>query len=170
MKYKTLTFGAKIALSTGMLVAVLARRWRGSLMHTIGTLSQAFDVTAGTTARKVKLAGEIDAAKSDMAVGNARSGHVCVCQGVRSARRSQSTVSTEQRGLAAGPDRDPASIGYPTRRGRSCHTWRRLGDLCFRAYAEMERLADGGDPDGAARLVEKTMAQYLALGRGLHKS
>src|SRR5580704_1370258 len=66
MKLKNLTIGAKMALGTGMLVTVLAvMAWFA--LHTIGTFNETFDATAGITARKIQLAGEMNTAESDMA-------------------------------------------------------------------------------------------------------
>jgi CHASE3 domain sensor protein len=68
MKRDTLTFGAKINCTFAALAAVLALTvWFG--FYTMGTLSDSLDSVAGKTARKVELAGVLNAAEADMAVG-----------------------------------------------------------------------------------------------------
>jgi len=68
MKKDKLTFGAKINCTFAALAAVLALSvWSG--FHAVGSLSDSLDSASGKTLRKVELAGILNTAESDMAVG-----------------------------------------------------------------------------------------------------
>src|SRR5260370_3487281 len=69
MKRDKLTFGTKINCTFAALAAVLALSvWYG--FHTAGSLSDSLENATRKTTRKVELAGTLDTAKSNMAVGN----------------------------------------------------------------------------------------------------
>src|ERR1035437_2584684 len=68
MKNQTLTFGAKIALTTGALAVVMTLLAAYGL-HAIGTMDDAFSETASGTTRRLELAGILDAAEANMPVG-----------------------------------------------------------------------------------------------------
>ena len=67
MKRDGLTLGTKIYCTFAALTAVLAlTAWFG--FHTESTLSNALNLATGKTQRKIELAGDLDTAKSDMAI------------------------------------------------------------------------------------------------------
>src|SRR5665647_1825043 len=68
MKSNTLAFGTKINCTFAALAAMLGLAiWFG--LHTTGSLADSLEKTAGITARKIELAGILNTAESDMAVG-----------------------------------------------------------------------------------------------------
>jgi hypothetical protein len=68
MKRDSLTFGAKINCTFAALAAVLALTvWSG--FYTMSTLRALLENATGKTTRKIELAGALNAAESDMAVG-----------------------------------------------------------------------------------------------------
>jgi methyl-accepting chemotaxis protein len=168
MKLKNLTIGAKMALGTGMLVTVVAvMAWFA--LHTIGTFNETFDATAGITARKIQLAGEMNTAESDMAAAQrgvvlftyAKSPeHVAASKAL-----FQQSSSVMQQALA---EIRPLLI---TQRGREVVSQMEAAmAIWLPAYAEVERLADSGDPAGAVRLLnEKIYAQYVGLGQNCNE-
>ena len=67
MKQDGLTLGTKIYCTFAALSAVLAlTAWFG--FHTQSKLSDALTMATGKTQRKIELAGDLDTAKSDMAI------------------------------------------------------------------------------------------------------
>src|SRR5690242_19862988 len=68
MKKRNLTFGTKLGISTGLLGAFLALL-AGVSIHSLSTMDEILRRTIDVNARKVKLSGQLNAAESDMAVG-----------------------------------------------------------------------------------------------------
>jgi methyl-accepting chemotaxis protein/methyl-accepting chemotaxis protein-1 (serine sensor receptor) len=163
MGYKSLTIGAKTALGTGLLVTLLAvMAWFS--WYTLATLHHSFEVTAGTTVRKIRLAGEMNTAEANMAAG--QRGMVLFTYAKKPDRAAAAKAlfhkNSEEFDRAITEIR-PLLL---TQRGREvvAQMQSRLS-VWLPAYTELERLAEAGDPDGAARVLsEKTTVQYIALG------
>jgi methyl-accepting chemotaxis protein/methyl-accepting chemotaxis protein-1 (serine sensor receptor) len=161
-KNKTLTIGAKTAIGTGMLVTVLVVMAWFSL-HTIGTLHDSFEVMASVTSQKIRLAGEMDAAEAGMAAG--QRGLVMF------------TYAKEPEKMAAAKalfQRSSADFRRALNEIRPLLVTQRSNEVVSQmeerlaiwlpAYAEIERLADSGDPAGAARVLsQKTTAMFMGL-------
>ncbi len=163
MKRSTLTFGAKINCTFAALAAVLALTvWFG--FHTNGSLSDSLDTATGKTLRKIELAGQLNAAESDMAVG--QRGAVLFAyakdptQG--NVARQLFRESSERFRKALG-EVDPLLI---TEEGKqiTSRMEMRFG-LWLPAFSEVERLLDTGDVEAAAKLLtDKIKPYYVGLG------
>src|SRR5689334_11821345 len=68
MKDRTLTFGLKLGISTGILVLVIAFQAFVGLRE-LASMESTLHRTADVNARKIELAGDLNAAESDMAAG-----------------------------------------------------------------------------------------------------
>jgi methyl-accepting chemotaxis protein/methyl-accepting chemotaxis protein-1 (serine sensor receptor) len=168
MKKDKLTFGAKINCTFAALAAVLAVTvWFG--FHSIGTLQELLENATGKTTRRIELAGVMDAAESDMAVGQRG---VVLFTFVKNASEANAqkalfreSSSTFRKALA---EITPLLI---TDEARQLASHMEAGfALWLSAYPELERLADAGDSDGAAKLLtEKLKPQYVALGEDCAK-
>jgi methyl-accepting chemotaxis protein/methyl-accepting chemotaxis protein-1 (serine sensor receptor) len=163
MRLTSLTIGAKIALGTGALTLALASTcWLG--LWTIGALGGAFDNTVNSTARKIELAGVINKADSDMAAGQ---------RGVVLGAYAKNAVFVAAAGQlfresAAKLNQALADIQplLTTEEGRQAAA-RIESELAqwFPSYAELERQADAGDPDGAAKTLWTTTLLYQTVGK-----
>jgi methyl-accepting chemotaxis protein/methyl-accepting chemotaxis protein-1 (serine sensor receptor) len=161
---KTFTIGAKTTFVTSTLATVLAvMAWFA--LHTIGTLSEAFELTTDVTARKMRLAGDMNTAQSSMAA--AQRGVLAYTAGklpdqvAASKALFQRSSSDLQKALN---EMRPLLV---TQRGREILAHIEAGlAIWLPAYSELERLADAGDLNGAAHvLADKTGAQYHALDK-----
>jgi methyl-accepting chemotaxis protein/methyl-accepting chemotaxis protein-1 (serine sensor receptor) len=164
MNHKTLTIGAKTALGTGLLVAMLSiMAW--SSLHTIDTFSESLDVVAGKTVRKIELAGLMNWAQAEMAAG--QRGLVLFTYAKSPDRVSAAKASFERSSSELRKALTEIRPLLVTQRGREVVSQIESGlAIWLTAYTELERLADRGDPDGAARaLSEKATAPYVALSQ-----
>jgi methyl-accepting chemotaxis protein/methyl-accepting chemotaxis protein-1 (serine sensor receptor) len=163
MKIKTLTIGAKLTVGTGMLVTVLAvMAWFA--LHTFGTINEAFDVMADKTTRQIELAGVMNTAESDMAAG--QRGLILFTYS-KSPERVAAAKTLFQKSSSvfrqALTEIRPLLVTDRARQVAS-HAESAL-TIWLSAYAELEHMADTGDPDGATRVLsEKAYAQFVALG------
>jgi hypothetical protein len=162
MKKTTLAFGTKINCSFAALAAVLALTvWFG--FHTAGSLSDSLENATGKTLQKIELAGSLDTAVSDMAT----SGRGVIMfayakdsnQGAGSKELFRKSSESFRKALA---EIGPLLV---TEEGKRLVAHLESGFAQWvPAYAEMEQLADAGNPDGAVKvLVEKIKPQYLTL-------
>ncbi len=162
MKREKLTFGAKINWTFAALAAVLALTvWFG--FHIAGSLSDSLENATRKTTRRIELAGALNTAKSDMAVGQLAVVAVHLRQGCPKALlRSSSSAGPLESFRKALADFKPL---IATEEGRQLvsHLEGTLA-LWLPAYSEMEQLADAGKPDEAARVLkDKVKPQWLAL-------
>jgi len=163
MSKRTLTLGAKLTLSFGGLTAiVILLAWSGS--HTVDVGKALFDQTATATAHKLVLAGQMNAAQSDMAAGSwgvLTFTYARDPERVAIAKRLFSgSLQTFRQALA---EIRPLLVTEDARRRtpRMEAALNRWQD----AYAQMERLVDAGNPDGAAKLsVDQIYPIYISLG------
>jgi methyl-accepting chemotaxis protein len=164
MRRRTLTFGMKIATATATLAATLVlTAWYG--LHTIGVLNQDFAEATGTTARKLELAGTLKASESDMAVGERGLLMFTYAKDATEAAASeklfQASATRLQQTLA---EIQPLLV---TAEGKQVATHIATAlDLWLPAYAEMSRILQSGDIDGATKLLaERIKPQYLSVGQ-----
>ncbi len=164
MRERTLTFGAKLGVSTGILVAVIVLLAAVGL-HELSTSETVLRQTAGVGARKLALAGVLNTAQSDMAVGQwgvvlftyaKNPGGVAAAESLfqESSARFQRAL-TEMRQLPA------------TDRGRQLLAdMETQGNAWTSGFADVRRIVESGDPETAARfLTEKVAPRYVALGK-----
>src|SRR6478672_289253 len=66
MRKRTLTFGAKLGISAGILgIVIVLLAWVG--LHELSAMSDTLHLTIDVNARKANLAGALNTAESDMA-------------------------------------------------------------------------------------------------------
>jgi methyl-accepting chemotaxis protein len=168
MKRDTLTFGAKITCTFAALAAVMAITVWFSF-HTAGSLSDSLETATGKTLRKIELAGILNAAEANMAVGHR--GAVMFAY----AKDSGQTTAARQlfRESSESFRKALAEVGplLVTEEGKQLVAHMEAGFAQWnQAYAEMEQLVDAGNPDGAIKvLAEKIRPHYLALGGDCRK-
>jgi len=163
MRFGNLTFGTRILLSFAVLAAVLglaaAFGWRA-----VGSLQVALQSATSTVARKIQLAGALNAAVSDMAAG--QRGLILFTYAKDPARaaeakdlfrRGQDHWQKAVAGLRALPlsEDDTQSVADMD---SVLGAW-------ASAYTELDRLAGAGEADGATKLLgERITPLYHALG------
>jgi methyl-accepting chemotaxis protein len=168
MQRDALTFGAKINCTFAALAAVLAIAvWCG--FRTAGSLSDSLENATGKTFRKIELAGILDTAKSDMAVG--QRGIVAYSYAKDASQRNASKQQFRESSESFRQALTELGPLLVTEEGRQVVSRMEAGlAQWLPAYSELERLADAGNPDGAAKvLLEKTRPPYLALGEDCTK-
>jgi len=168
MKKSTLTFGAKINCTFAALAAVLALTvWFG--FRTNASLSDSLENATGKTLRKIELLGTLNAAESDMAVG--QRGAVMFtyakdsAQGGVSRQLFRESSERFRKGLV---ELEPLLV---TEEGKQTisRMETRFG-LWLPAYSELERLLDAGDAEAGAKLLtEKIKPYYVELGEDCQK-
>jgi methyl-accepting chemotaxis protein/methyl-accepting chemotaxis protein-1 (serine sensor receptor) len=168
MRHTNLTLGARIALTTGLLAAMLVLM-AGYGFYAIAAIDGSFETTANSTSRKAVLTGELAQAVSDMVAG--QRGLLAFTYAKDPALQSnarqlfQNGVSQAQASLA---EMRPL---VTTDEGRRIHD-----DISSRlpqwtaAYSDLTRLVDAGDPDGAVKLLsEKITPQYQVVSEDRRK-
>jgi methyl-accepting chemotaxis protein len=163
MKQRTLTFGAKLGISTAILGLVLALLAAVGL-HELGAVSDILHQTVDVNAKKVQLAGVLNTSGANMAVG--QRGVILFAYaknpgGVATADALfQESSAKFQRALS---EVEPL---LATERGKQLVTdMQSRAGAWLPAYTELFRLANAGDPDGAARLLmDRITPLYLAVG------
>jgi len=168
MKNDAFTFGAKINGASAALSVVLGLAV-GYSFYTLGTVSDSFDSVAGKTARKVELAGAMNAAEADMAAG--QRGMIAFTYAKDAARAS--TAKQHFRESAESFRKALAELTpiLVTDEGKQLASHMEAEyALWLPAYSEVEQLADAGNPDGATKLLtEKITQHYVALGEDCKK-
>jgi len=164
MTKRTFTFGAKLGFSTAILGFVMSCLAVVGL-RSLGSMDEILHRTIDVNARKVQLAGVMDAAKSDMAAGQRgivlftyakNPGALATAEGMyQDGSAAFQGALTELRPLVI------------TARGKEL-----LADIDLQmshwlpAFQELRRLAMAGDPDGASRvLTERIALPYVDLGK-----
>jgi methyl-accepting chemotaxis protein/methyl-accepting chemotaxis protein-1 (serine sensor receptor) len=161
---RSLTFAGKLGISTGILCAAIALlAFLG--IESLGTSADTLRRTVEVHARKVKLAGQLNAAESDMAVG--QRGLILFTYARNPAGVSESeTLFQESSARFQAAFREMRPL-LQTERGRALFDdmERRMAEW-LPAYAEARRLAQSGDADGAARVLnERITGEFLAVGK-----
>jgi methyl-accepting chemotaxis protein len=163
MKRNNLTFGAKIYSTFAALAVALALTvWLG--FRAEGILAESLNDATGKTLRKIELAGILNTAESDMAVG--QRGVVLYAytkdsNQINEAKQLFRENSEEFRKALA--ETSPLLV---TQEGKQLLSRMEatLG-LWLSAYSEMEHFVDAGNPDAAAKVLqEKVRPFYHALG------
>ncbi len=163
MKQRKFTLGARIGACTFTLSALLlATAWVG--LRYGSTMNASIANTASVTVRTVELAGQVNDAQSDMAAGER--GNVVFAYAkdpvhqAESERLFEQGAATMQASLA---ELRPLLASEASR--RLAGQMEELVTVWLRAHTDLKRLAETGDPDGAAKtLAEKTLSPYRDLG------
>ncbi|MDR3698567.1 MAG: methyl-accepting chemotaxis protein [Candidatus Sulfopaludibacter sp.] len=163
MKRPKFTLGVRIGACTFTLSALLFVTAWGGLRYS-SAMNDSIANTASVTVRKVELAGRINDAQSDMAAGERGSLVFAYAkdpaQEAGSERLFEQGAAVLQASLA---EIRPLLITDAGR--RVVGQMEELLSVWLKAHADLKRLAEAGDADGAARtLAEKTMPPYRDLG------
>jgi methyl-accepting chemotaxis protein/methyl-accepting chemotaxis protein-1 (serine sensor receptor) len=162
MKQHHWTFGAKLAISNGILMLVIATMAVIGY-RTVSTSTEILDATTNVLARKLELAGVLNSTASDMAAG--QRGIVLASYGKdpselaaadnqfdRSRQRFQAALSDLQPLLATDRGRELVS-----RMENALNAW-------TMAYAQIKRSAESGNAEGAAGMQKESIrTQYGAI-------
>jgi methyl-accepting chemotaxis protein len=161
---RSLTFAGKLGISTGILCLVIALLAVIGL-SSLGTSDDALRRTVEINALKVKLAGRLNTAESDMAVGQRGIILFTFAKNPAGVSAAESLFQeSSSRFLSAFNEVRPL---LQTERGKEvlADMERRMAEW-LPAYTELRRLALSGDPDGAAHVLsERITAHYLAIGK-----
>jgi methyl-accepting chemotaxis protein len=168
MKQRTFTLGAKLGVSTGILMLVTICLAVVGL-HALGSADDILHRTIEINAKKVKLAGSMNTAESDMEAGQ---------RGVALFTYAKNPVAfatseTMFQEAAAQFQRSLAEIRplLVTDRGRELTSQieSRMAQW-LPAYQDVRRLAQAGDAEGATRVLnERTTPLYVDLGKDLNE-
>lgn len=165
MKRESLTFGAKINGTFTALAAVLALTvWFG--FHTMDTLQALLENATGKTTRKLELAGMLATAGANMAAG--QRGAVLYSYAKEANEATAARTLFRESSTAFRKALGEITPLLVTEEGKQLASNMEAGmALWLSAYAELERLVDTGDTDGATKLLlSKIKPQYVALGQG----
>lgn len=168
MKRDGLTLGTKIYCTFAALSAVLAlTAWFG--LHTESTLSDALALATGRTQRKIELAGDLNTAKSDMAIATRNTivftyaknpGQVAAAKAEfqRASETLRKTLS-ELTGLVVTEEgRQTAS-----RMETGFSQWQQV-------YSELAQLSEAGNAEAATETMqERAKPHYLAMSADAEK-
>lgn len=164
MKERTFTFGAKLGLSTGV-VGVMMVALAAVGLYSLGSADETLHRTVEVNARKVKLAGVLNTAESDMEAG--QRGVVLFTYAKNAAALAASEATFQESSAAFQRTLTEIRPLLLTDRGKQL-----LGVIengysqWLPAYAEVRRLAQSGDADGAARVLsERITPLYVELGK-----
>jgi methyl-accepting chemotaxis protein/methyl-accepting chemotaxis protein-1 (serine sensor receptor) len=163
MKRNTLTFAAKINCTFAALAAVLALTvWFG--FYTAGSLSDLLENASGRSFQKTELAGILNAAAANMAVGQLATVVFTYAKNPgESNTNKQIFLESSESFRKALEDIKP--LISTVEGGRLVAHMEASFALWLPAYSEIVRLADSGDADGASRvLAEKVKPQWFAIG------
>lgn len=164
MQAGTLTFGTKMGISTAALgVALLATAWYG--LHTVGTISDEFAAAAVNTAQKLELSGTLLASQGNMAAG--QRGLILFTYAKDTGRAGSADQLFQESSTAF---RDSLAKIRPLlvaeRDRQVADEMQPLFDTWLAAHADLKRLAQGGDPDGAAKILsERILTPSANLAR-----
>ncbi|HUP03764.1 MAG TPA: methyl-accepting chemotaxis protein [Bryobacteraceae bacterium] len=168
MRFSEMSLGAKIVAGTGALgTALIVICWSG--LSSLDSMGERFDHSVNVTMRKIELADAINIAESNMASGE-RGWLLAMLaknNGQASAARSLFEDSSGRLKQALVEIRPLLN----TEEGRQI-TARIESETAewLPAYAQLERLANGGDPAGAANwMYEKITPLYRAMGDDAEK-
>ena len=151
MKNRTLTLGTKLGISLGGLTVMLAlMAWSG--IDSLGTASDLFTNTSTSTARKLILAGEMDAAESDMVVAQRGVVLFTYSKNPEQVARAKRLFSESAARVKADlTEIRPLLVTDEAKRLTSSmeaglSTWQAV-------YIDMERLVDSGNPEAATKIL-----------------
>jgi methyl-accepting chemotaxis protein/methyl-accepting chemotaxis protein-1 (serine sensor receptor) len=168
MKRDTLTFGAKVNCAFAALAVVLTLTvWFG--FHTSESLADSLENATGKTTRKIELAGMLDTAGANMAAG--QRGAILYTYAKEANEANAARTLFLKNSAAFRKALSEITPLLVTEEGKQLASHMEAGmAIWLSAYAEMERLVDGGDSDGATRLLlSKIKPQYVALGQDCAK-
>ena len=163
MKRNTLAFGTKINFTFAALAAVLALAV-GFGFYTAGALSNSLEHATGRTLRKIELAGVLNTARSNLAVGTRSIVLFTFAKEPGQVLAAKQTFN-ENAELFQKAIEEINSL-LTTEEGKQIVSTieARFGQF-VQGYREVEQQVDAGNPDQAIKvLLEKTKPQYLALG------
>lgn len=163
MKKNTLSLGTRLAVSLGSLTGMLMLlAWSG--IHTVAIAGRLFDNVANSTATRLVLAAQIDAAESDMAV--AQQGLVLSTYAKNPGHKTEAKRQfSESIGKARQALKEIRPLLVSGREKRTASDLEILVSKWQEEYAELERLADAGQADDAARILsEKLDLMHAAAG------
>lgn len=164
MQGGTLTFGAKMAIGTAALgAALLATAWYG--LHAVGTLSDEFGAAAVNTAHKLELSGELRAAEANMAAG--QRGLILFTYAKDAGQAAGAEQLFEDSSATLRESLHSLRPLLTTERGKQLADGIEPSfDSWLASYAGLKRLAQGGDPDGAARVLsERILPLSTRIGK-----
>jgi methyl-accepting chemotaxis protein/methyl-accepting chemotaxis protein-1 (serine sensor receptor) len=156
------TIGAKIAAGVGALTLMLAlSNWLG--LWTAGALGGAYDHTANNTVRKIELAAIINKAGSDMAAGQRGLVLGTYAKNAAFAEAARQTYRDNAAKMKQALDDVQPLLAMEDGRETAARLTSELSQW-LPIFAELERQAEAGDPDGAAKTLWTTTALYRAVG------
>ena len=168
MKRDNMTFGAKINGTFTALAAVLAVTvWFG--FHTMGNLQALLENATGKTTRKIELAGMLATSGANMAAG--QRGAILYTYAKEANEANAAKTLFLQNSSAFRKALSEITPLLVTEEGKQLASHMEAGmAVWLSAYAEMERLVDAGDSDGATKLLlSRIKPQYVALGQDCDK-
>jgi methyl-accepting chemotaxis protein/methyl-accepting chemotaxis protein-1 (serine sensor receptor) len=163
MKRDTLTFGTKIYCTFAGLTALLTLAvWYG--FHTTSTLQALLDNVTQKTTRKIELLGALDHASSDMAVAQRGAVLFVYAKEAREAAAARELFRKSSAALRSALGEMVPLLVTEEGKQTASHLEATLA-LWLSGYAEVERLVDAGDNDGATKtLLSRVKPQYVAVG------
>lgn len=163
MNLSKMTFGAKSAAATSLLVAVVAlMAWCG--LHAASEMNDRYETSAGQTVKAVALSGLMNTAEANMAVG--QRGAILFAYAKNTERAAASRQLFQQSSSKFRQELTEITPLIVSPGGRQVLT-RIETDFAswVPAYSELEHLLDTGDSDGAAAfLTQRITPLYLSLG------
>jgi len=166
MKQRTFTLGLKLGVSTGLLLLVTIALAAVGL-HGLGTADDILHRTIDVNARKVKLAGVMDAAESDMGVG--QRGMILFSYAKNSAATASAQTLFEENSATFQRSLTELRPLVSTQRGKElvAHVETTLAQW-LSAFQELRRQVGAGDPDGATMtLTQRITPLCLEMGKDL---
>ncbi|HYW47319.1 MAG TPA: methyl-accepting chemotaxis protein [Bryobacteraceae bacterium] len=156
MKQEDMKFGTKIALGMGGLAAALVLT-AGYGLYTISGFHDAFERTAGKTAKGVELAGALNTAVANMAAG--QRGTILYAYAKDPARMAAAQqLFEENSAIVRGKLSDLRPLLTTGNGGRIASHFEAGLSAWLARYGELERLAAAGDPDKAVRFFSEQVA------------
>jgi methyl-accepting chemotaxis protein len=168
MKKNTLTFGAKINCTFAALATVLALAvWFG--FHSTDTLQALLENATGKSTRKIELIGAMNTAGANLAAG--QRGAILYTYAKQADESAAARALFRRNSSAFGKALAELRLLLITPEGKQLASHIEAGmAVWLSAFAEMERLVDAGDSDGATKLlVSRIKPQYVALGEDCAK-
>jgi methyl-accepting chemotaxis protein len=163
MQRQKFTLGARIGACTFTLSALLlVTAWVG--LRYSSAMNDSIANTASVTVRKVELAGRVNDAQSDMAAGER--GSLVFAYAKDPVRQAEAERLFEQgAAVVQGSLLEIRPLLVTDAGRRVVGQMEELMAVWLKAHAELKRLAETGDAEGATRvLAEKTMIPYRDLG------
>ena len=163
-----LTLGTKIYCTFAALSAVLAlTAWFG--FHTESTLSDALNVATGKTQRKIELAGDLNTAKSDMAVATRNT--IIFTYAKNSGQVSASKADFQRAAETLRKTLAELTSLLVTEEGRQTASRMETGfNQWLQVYGDLAQQAEAANADAATQtLQERARPHYLAMAADAEK-